>query len=501
MRKIKSGGMNAYMAKKTLLSWATEYAKENDIVYKQVQVENSDSDSEAGKLQSITQKLFTLNRLDGKKYTKQGEIVEVKIRGVYSQDTTGPMTYSEYLSMSGGSSFQSDFVVQSLCHTCECPTTEDRNTQKYLQKFCKDHGGVALKLGEGIIHTIANRFVLPTDIIVGGDSHTRSERGISFPAGSDIVAAAMKYGFLELSLDREVKVNLKGSLSKGITARDIVSMFVLDAQKQSSEGKDVYIGSIVEIDGVSELSCDERYILTNAIAERSSTAAVIAADSKTIENIEKDYKYLKHRYDNGDKSKSLVKTIENFEKYLSEKTIITSDKDASYYANIDIDLASYKEPLIAKPHHPDNIATLSEVSGTSVDEVFIGSCVGGDIQSIRNASLLLKGKQIADNVQCIVTPASADIYQSLLEDGTLSILHEAGAIIGIPGCGMCMGNRRRIGDNSTAFTTTTRNFHSRIGPQSAKAYLGGSEVAALTAVEGKIVSLEKYMNEYERVFK
>ncbi len=499
MRKIKSGGMNAYMSKKTLLSWAIEYAKKNDIKYKNIEVENNKDNID--KPQTITQKLFTLNRLDNKKYTEKKEIVEVKIRGVFSQDTTGPMTYDEYLSMSGGKSFQSDFVVQSLCHTCECPTTEDRNTQKYLQNFCASHGGVALKVGEGIIHTIANRFVLPTDIIVGGDSHTRSERGISFPAGSDIVAAAMKYGFLELSLDREIKVTLNGKLNKGITARDIVSMFVIDAEKQSKEGKDIYIGSIVEIDGVHDLSCDERYILTNAIAERSSTAAIIAADEKTIENIEKDYRYLKSRYNNGDKSKSLIKTIENFEKYLESKIIINSDKNAIYDGLINIELSDYKEPLIAKPHHPDNIATLSELTGTPIDEVFIGSCVGGDIQSIRNASILMKNKKIADNIQCIVTPSSADIYQSLLEDGTLAILHEAGAIIGIPGCGLCMGNKRRIGNNSNAFTTTTRNFHSRIGPESAKAYLGGSEIAALTAIEGSIVSLEKYMNEYDNKIK
>ncbi len=501
MRKIKSGGMNAYMAKKTLLLWAVDYAKQNGIEHKQIEVATSNED-DTNKPQTITQKLFSANRLDGKKYTEKGEVVEVRIRGVYSQDTTGPMTYDEYLSMSGGKTFQSDFVVQSLCHTCECPTTAERDTQKYLSNFCSEHGGVALKAGEGVIHTVANRFVLPGDIIVGGDSHTRSERGISFPAGSDIVAAAMKYGFLELSLDREVKVSLQGKLNRGITARDIVSMFVLAAEEQSPKGKDVYIGSIVEIDGVGDLTCDERYILTNAIAERSATAAVIAADQKTIEQIKEDYVYLLARQDFGDNSKSTTKTLENFKAYWEpkekEKEIITSDKGATYDEIINIDLAKYKEPLVAKPHHPDNVATLSEVAGTPIDEVFIGSCVGGNFDSIRNAALLVRGKKISRNVQCIVTPASKEIYQALSEDGALEILNEAGAVIGIPGCGLCMGNKRQIGANSNAFTTTTRNFQSRIGPASSNAYLGGAEIAILTAIEGSIVSLDKYMKEFDR---
>ncbi len=500
MRKIKSGGMNAYMAKKTLLLWAIEYAKEHNLEHKIIEVASDDSDN-TKKPQTITQKLFTKNRLDGKSYTEKGEVVEVRIRGVYSQDTTGPMTYDEYLSMSGGKTFQSDFVVQSLCHTCECPTTAERDTQKYLSNFCSEHGGVALKAGEGVIHTVANRFVLPSDIIVGGDSHTRSERGISFPAGSDIVAAAMKYGFLELSLDREVKVVLKGKLNKGITARDIVSMFVLAAEEQSPKGKDVYIGSIVEIDGVSNLTCDERYILTNAIAERSSTAAVIAADQKTLDNIKDDFAYLYVRRHNGDESVSLQRTLDNFKEYWETKEIIKSDEGAEYDEVITINLADYKEPLIAKPHHPDNVATLSEVAGTPIDEVFIGSCVGGNFDSIRNAALLMRGKKVSNNVQCIVTPASKDIYQALLEDGALEILNESGAVIGIPGCGLCMGNKRQIGANSNAFTTTTRNFQSRVGPASSNAYLGGAEIAALTAIEGKIVSLEKYMSEYDRYIK
>lgn len=501
MRKIISGGMNAYMAKKVLLSWAIEYIKKADPSYSYKEIKVIHEDSNSHKPQTITQKLFTLNRFDGRKYTEKNESVEVKIRGVFSQDTTGPMTYDEYLSMSGGATFGCDFVVQSLCHTCECPTTEDRNTQKYLSDFCASHGGVSLKPGEGIIHTIGNRFVLPTDIIVGGDSHTRSERGISFPAGSDIVASAMKYGFLELTLDDEVKVTLQGKLNKGITARDIVSMFVLDANKKSKFGKDVYIGSIVEINGVKELSSDERYILTNAIAERSSTAAVIAADDITIENLLHDYEYLKKRYERGDKSKSLVKTIENFEEYLKHKTVLTSDEGANYKEDVVINLADYKEPLVAKPHHPDNIATLSEVAGTKIDEVFIGSCVGGNIESIRAAAKLMKGKYVPKNVQCIITPASEDIYQTLMEDGTLAVLHEAGAVIGIPSCGLCMGNKRRIGENATAFTTTTRNFQSRIGPASSGAYLGSAEIAALTALRGEIVSLDVYMEEYTKNIK
>lgn len=490
--KLKAGGLNAYMSQKKLAIMAAAYAKELGAPVQVVQ-----EPAGAASPQTTTQKLFTYNRLDGKKFSTTGENVEVRIRGVYSQDTTGPMTYDEYQSIGGGESFQSEFVIQSVCHTSECPTTEERNTQLYLQKFARDHGGIGLMAGEGIIHTIANRFVLPSDIIVGGDSHTRSERGISFPAGSDIVAIAMKYGFLELAVDEEVLVTFTGKCNDGITARDAVSMLVTEAES-SGQGKGVYNGRIIEFAGVKDFNRDERYILTNAVAERSASAGIIPTDDAAVESVINDLKYLKKRYDLGDRSHSLTATIASFEKYLADKIQFTPDKDAAYAAKVNIDLSKYREPLVAKPHHPDNVASLSEVAGTKVDEVFIGSCVGGDLASIRAASLLVEGKRIASHVQFVVIPASGDIYATLMKEGTLEKLHEAGAIIGIPSCGLCMGNKRRIGDKATAFTTTTRNFQSRIGPSSAQAFLGSAHIAALTAVAGKIVDTATYMEEYAK---
>ncbi|MBI4976974.1 MAG: aconitase [Spirochaetes bacterium] len=491
LKKLRAGGLNAYMSQKKLYLMAAEAAKRLHMSFEAPAV----VPAAAPKPQSIMRKLFTANRLDGASFTETGENVEVKIRGVFSQDTTGPMTMDEYRQIGGGTSFQSEFVVQSVCHTSECPTTEERNTQLFLQRFVREHGGVALEAGEGIIHTIANRFVLPTDIIVGGDSHTRTERGVSFPAGSDIVAIAMKYGFLELSVDEEVLVTFTGKLNEGVTVRDAVSMLVTEAER-TGLGKGIYNGRVIEFGGVEHFNRDERYILTNAVAERSSSAGVMPTDSVTVASVTKDLVYLKHRYDRGDRSQALIKTITSFEAYLTKKTLFASDPGTVYAAKVSIDLSRYKEPLIAKPHHPDNVATLSDVAGTKVDEVFIGSCVGGDLASIRAAAFIMEGKRIAPGVQCVVIPASADIHSTLMKDGTLAKLHDAGAIIGIPSCGLCMGNKRRIGDNATAVTTTTRNYQSRIGPSSAQAFLASAEVAALCALEGKFISAEAYHSAY-----
>ncbi|MCK8827458.1 bifunctional aconitate hydratase 2/2-methylisocitrate dehydratase [Natroniella acetigena] len=489
--KIAAGGMTYFDAGNELQQWAIDYCTKQGIDFDQSKLPAQAEQERVP--QTLAQKIVGFNRLDGKDTILPGETATVKIRGVYSQDTTGPMTLDEYQAMAG-EDFGAEFVVQSLCHTGECPSTEDRDRHQFIEEFVTERGGVCLEPGEGIIHTIANRFVLPTDVVVGGDSHTRTPRGISFPAASDIVAGAMKYGKQDLTMDESVRVVFTGQPKEGITARDLVSTLVTYAEK--TVGKDVYNGRIIEMEGVDFLDSDERYILTNAVAERSASAGVVVSDQKTIEAIENNLEYLKSRVD-AETSPSVKETIASIEEFLADPVLLQPDQDAQYAAIIEIPLDEVEEPLVAKPHHPDNVAGLSEVGGVELDEIFIGSCVGGDLESIQAAARILEGKQVPQGVNFVVCPASRDIYNQLAQDGSLASLTAAGATITMPGCGLCMGNKRRIGSGAIALTTTTRNYQSRIGPADSKTYLGGAHVAAVAAILGRIPTAEEYFEYYK----
>ncbi|MGB4005903.1 MAG: bifunctional aconitate hydratase 2/2-methylisocitrate dehydratase [Halanaerobiales bacterium] len=492
--QIAAGGINYFSAGNELQKWAAEYCQEKGLAYNAPEGEKEASASVEERIpQTLAQKIVALNRLDGKKTIVPGETAEIKIRGVFSQDTTGPMTIEEYQAMSGGQ-FGAEFVVQSLCHTGECPSTEDRARHAFLDKFITERGGVCLKPGEGIIHTIGNRFTLPTDVIIGGDSHTRIPQGISFPAGSDIVAGAMKYGKQALTMDESVRVIFRGRPNHGITARDLVSTLVIYAEK--TVGKEVYNGRIIEMEGVEYLTADERYMLTNAVAERSASAGTIPSDEVTLAEIRKNLEYLKQRYD-AETSPSVRNTIKAMEEYLKDPVLLRADEDAEYVATIEIPLEEVKEPLVAKPHHPDNVAYLSEVANVEVNEVYIGSCVGGDLEGIRAAARIVEGHKIPHQVNFVVCPASLDIYTALAADGSLAKITAAGGTVILPGCGLCMGNKRRLGPGAVAFTTTTRNFQSRIGPSDSQTYLGSAQVAACTAVLGRIPTVEEYFNMYK----
>ncbi|RAK08636.1 aconitase [Halanaerobium saccharolyticum] len=495
LKKIAAGGMTYFDAGNQLQAMALDYCQENGIETGEVKTpaEQNVIKEDSRPPQTLAQKIVAHNRLDGKDTILPGETAQVKMRGAFSQDTTGPMTMDEYQSMAG-EDFGAEFVVQSLCHTGECPSSAERDTHKFLHDFVTERGGVCLQTGEGIIHTIGNRFVLPTDVIVGGDSHTRTPRGISFPAASDIVAGVMKYGKQDLTMDESVKVKFTGQPPEGITARDLVSALVVYADK--TVGKDIYNGRIIEMEGVDFLTSDERYILTNAVAERSASAGVVPSDETTVETIKENLEYLKSRPD-ADSSPSVKNTIQAVEEYLEDPVLFTADEDAEYAAEIIIPLEELSEPLVAKPHHPDNVAPLSEVEGEQIDEVYIGSCVGGDLKSIQEAAAVISGHQIPQDLNVVVGPASRDIYEELIVDGTMERLTRAGATVIMPGCGLCMGNKRRIGSGATAFTTTTRNYQSRIGPSDSRTYLGSAQVAGCVAVLGHIPSPEEYFKLYK----
>lgn len=494
MKKIAAGGMTYFDAGNELQRMAMEYCEKNDIDYGDIKTpaQQNITIEESKPAQTLAQKIVAYNRIDGKDTILPGETAQVKMRGAFSQDTTGPMTMDEYQSMAG-EDFGAEFVVQSLCHTGECPSSKDRDTHKFLSQFVSERGGVSLETGEGIIHTIGNRFILPTDVIVGGDSHTRTPRGVSFPAASDIVAGVMKYGKQDLTMDESVKVVFTGRPNKGITARDLVSALVVYAEK--TVGKDIYNGRIIEMEGLDFLSSDERYIMTNAVAERSASAGVVPSDEVTIETIKDNLEYLKGR-DDAESSPSVRNTIKAIEEYLEDPIIFEADEDAEYAAVIEIPLEEIDEPIVAKPHHPDNVAPLSEVKGEKLDEIYIGSCVGGDLKSIQEAAEIIAGHKIPHDVNVVVGPASRDIYQELIVDGSMAKLTEAGATVIMPGCGLCMGNKRRIGSGATAFTTTTRNYQSRIGPADSRTYLGSAQVAGCAAVLGRIPSAAEYKELY-----
>ena len=494
MKKIAAGGMTYFDAGNELQRMAMEYCEQNDIDYGDIKTpaQQNITIEETKPAQTLAQKIVAYNRIDGKDTILPGETAQVKMRGAFSQDTTGPMTMDEYQSMAG-EDFGAEFVVQSLCHTGECPSSKDRDTHRFLGEFVSERGGVSLETGEGIIHTIGNRFILPTDVIVGGDSHTRTPRGVSFPAASDIVAGVMKYGKQDLTMDESVKVVFTGRPNQGITARDLVSALVVYAEK--TVGKDIYNGRIIEMEGLDFLSSDERYIMTNAVAERSASAGVVPSDEVTIETIKDNLKYLKGR-DDAESSPSVRNTIKAIEEYLEDPIIFEADEDAEYAAVIEIPLEEIDEPIVAKPHHPDNVAPLSEVEGEKLDEIYIGSCVGGDLKSIQEAAEIIAGHKIPHDVNVVVGPASRDIYQELIVDGSMAKLTEAGATVIMPGCGLCMGNKRRIGSGATAFTTTTRNYQSRIGPADSRTYLGSAQVAGCAAVLGRIPSAAEYKELY-----
>ncbi|GAB6138671.1 bifunctional aconitate hydratase 2/2-methylisocitrate dehydratase [Halanaerobaculum tunisiense] len=490
--KVAAGGMTYFDAGNQLQQYAVEYCQEHDISVDQDKLPSKAQKRDKQPPQTLAQKIVGMNRIDGKDTILPGETATVEIRGAFSQDTTGPMTLDEYQSMAGGD-FGAEFVVQSLCHTGECPSSEARDKHKFMREFVTERGGVCLKPGEGIIHTIGNRFVLPTDVIVGGDSHTRTPTGVSFPAASDIVAGVMKYGKQDLTMDESVRVVFTGEPKEGITARDLVSTLVVYAEQ--TVGKDVFNGRIIEMEGVEFLDQDERYILTNAVAERSASAGIVPADEVTLEAIESNLAYLKSRPD-ADTNPSVKRSITALEEFLANPVLPQADEDAQYAATIEIPLGEVDQPLVAKPHHPDNVAQLSEVAGVEFDEVFIGSCVGGSLSSIQAAADIVAGQQVDLDINFVVSPASLDIYNQLAEDGSLAKLTQAGATVIMPGCGLCMGNKRRIGSGATALTTTTRNYQSRIGPADSETYLGSARVAAMAAILGEMPTVEEYFKLY-----
>ncbi len=425
-----------------------------------------------------------------------GTSCEPVMTTVGSQDTTGPMTRDEMKELAC-LGFSADLVMQSFCHTAAYPKPVDIQTQEELPDFFAERGGVALRPGDGIIHSWLNRMLLPDTVGTGGDSHTRFPLGISFPGGSGVVAFAAAIGAMPLDMPESVLVRFQGSLQAGITLRDVVNAIPLIAIEKnlltiSKENKvNVFNGKIMEIEGLPDLKLEQAFELTDASAERSCAGCSIQLSKETItEYLQSNISLLKNMIARGYKDpKTLGRRIQAMQKWLKKPDILKADANANYSTTIEIDLNELQEPVIACPNDPDNVKLLSKEAGTTIQEVFIGSCMT-NIGHYRAAAKILENSGKTKAKLWICPPTRMD-EEVLKKEGYYKIFEDAGSRLEMPGCSLCMGNQARVEDNATVFSTSTRNFNNRLG-KGAKVYLGSAELAAVCALLGRIPNIEEY---------
>ena len=427
---------------------------------------------------------------------RPGAYCEPRMTTVGSQDTTGPMTRDELKDLAC-LRFSADMVMQSFCHTAPYPKPVDVLTHKELPAFMSVRGGVALRPGDGIIHSWLNRLLLPDTVGTGGDSHTRFPIGISFPAGSGLVAFAAATGVMPLDMPESVLVRFKGDLQPGITLRDLVNAIPLYAIRSGAltvakaGKKNIFSGRILEIEGLPKLKVEQAFELTDASAERSAAGCTVRLDEEPIrEYMTSNVVLMKWMIANGYQDPdALRRRIAAMEAWMAAPSLLAPDPDAEYATIIEIDLKDITEPILACPNDPDDVKVLSEVAGTAIDEVFIGSCMT-NIGHFRAAARVLEGKTDLPTRLWIAPPTKMDQYV-LTEEGYYGILGRTGARMEMPGCSLCMGNQAQIRKGSTALSTSTRNFPNRLGIDT-QVYLGSAELAAITALLGRIPTPDEY---------
>jgi aconitate hydratase 2/2-methylisocitrate dehydratase len=428
---------------------------------------------------------------------RPGTSCEPIMTTVGSQDTTGPMTRDELKELAC-LGFSADLVMQSFCHTAAYPKPVDINTHKQLPDFFATRGGVALKPGDGIIHSWLNRMLLPDTVGTGGDSHTRFPLGISFPAGSGLVAFAAALGVMPLDMPESVLVKFTGDLQPGVTLRDIVNAIPWVAMQQgkltvSKENKqNVFNGRIMEMEGLPDLKVEQAFELTDATAERSCAGSTIKLGVETIsEYFRSNIALLKNMVARGyQDANTIMRRVAKMEQWLANPELMSADADAEYADIIEVNLNEIKEPIVAAPNDPDNVKLMSECTGDEIHEVFIGSCMT-NIGHYRAAAKILEGAGPVKVRLWICPPTRMDEKQ-LREEGVYGVFAAAGARTEMPGCSLCMGNQARVEDGVTVFSTSTRNFNNRMG-KGAQVYLGSAELAAVCALLGKIPTVEEYM--------
>jgi len=451
--------------------------------------------ADTGKGFTLAQKM--VGKACGLPGVRPGTSCEPLMTTVGSQDTTGPMTRDEMKELAC-LGFSADLVMQSFCHTAAYPKPVDLKTHAELPDFMASRGGVALRPGDGIIHSWLNRLLLPDTVGTGGDSHTRFPLGISFPAGSGLVAFAAAIGAMPLDMPESVLVKFSGALQPGVTLRDVVNAIPYVAIQQGlltvekAGKKNIFSGRIMEIEGLPDLKLEQAFELTDATAERSCAGSTIKLSVATVsEYLRSNVALMKNMIARGySDARTLARRIKAMETWLADPVLLEADSNAEYAAVIDINLDELKEPILACPNDPDNVKKLSEVAGERIDEVFIGSCMT-NIGHYRAAATVLEG-QGANKARLWVCPPTRMDEEKLKEEGYYATFEAAGSRMEMPGCSLCMGNQARVEDNTSVFSTSTRNFNNRLG-NGAQVYLGSAELAAVCAQLGYIPSPAEYL--------
>ncbi len=433
-----------------------------------------------------------------------GTYCEPTVSSVGSQDTTGPMNRNE-LEELGCLGFSSDLVLQTFCHTSAYPKAVDIDTQRTLPRFMTDRGGIALRPGDGIIHSWLNRMLLPDQVGTGSDSHTRFPLGISFPAGSGLVAFAAAVGAMPLEMPESVRVRFSGTIRPGITLRDLVQAIPYTARQQGhltvgggrkggrgGERKNVFAGRIIEIEGLEDLTVEQAFELSDSTAERSAAGCTISLSEDSVAAyLRSNIVMLRSLIDAGyEDARSLERRAQAIERWLADPSLLRADADANYAAVVEIEASAITEPLVACPNDPDDVRLLSEVAGRPVDEVFIGSCMT-NIGHFRAAGQVLASLPGPVSTRLWIAPPTRMDEAQLRAEGYYGTFGAAGARTELPGCSLCMGNQARVREGSTVFSTSTRNFPNRMG-RDADVFLGSAELAAVVAASGSLPTADEY---------
>ena len=453
-----------------------------------------DAEDASDKGYTLAQKM--VGKACGVEGIRPGTYCEPRMTTVGSQDTTGPMTRDELKELAC-LGFSADLVMQSFCHTAAYPKPVDIETQHNLPDFIMNRGGVSLRPGDGIIHSWLNRMLLPDGVGTGGDSHTRFPIGISFPAGSGLVAFAATLGVMPLDMPESVLVRFKGEMQPGITLRDLVNAIPYAAIQKglltvAKEGKkNIFSGKCLEIEGLPDMKVEQAFELSDASAERSASGCTVRLNKEPIiEYLKSNIVMLRWMIASGyGDPKTLERRAQAMEEWIENPELLKPDENAEYAEIIEIDLNEITEPLLACPNDPDDIKPLSEVANTEIQEVFIGSCMT-NIGHFRAAGTLLEKYNGTKARLWVVPPTKMDEKQ-LMEEGIYNIFGVAGARTELPGCSLCMGNQARVLANSTVVSTSTRNFPNRLG-DGANVFLASAELSAIASILGKLPTVEEY---------